>query len=73
MILGYLESPAIFTGNDRKMAGSDWLLRLMSRSVMTGHWANKKAVNLVTWGRPHLEKCRFLVTCFFPLLGFYFI
>lgn len=43
--LGYLKSLTIFTGNDKEIASWDWLLRLMSRSVMVWLWANHKAVN----------------------------
>lgn len=44
MILGYLESWAIFPGNDREMAGGDWLFGLMSRFVMAGLWTNHRVV-----------------------------
>lgn len=56
VILGYLESWAIFPGNDREMAGWDWLFRLVSRSVMTGLLANHRAVNAaVGEGSPGLH------------------
>lgn len=44
--LGYLKSETIFTGNDREMAVWDWLLRLMSRFVMAGPWANHNAAGI---------------------------